>query len=443
MKRQNSSALSIRNPNETVAHLDDRKITVGELISQALILAAELPKHRYVLNQFTDRYQYLLGFCATVIAGQCTLMPPNRLASTLGELKQIYSDSYTLKEAHLACLLAKQQHSLKQTAPKEFPLIPDNQLCAIAFTSGSTGDPTPNLKYWKTLRCGSLGNATLLLKGETERVNLLATVPAQHMWGFETSILMPLFANVAVSHRSPFYPQDVVEALEALPAPRALVSSPFHLNTFLRSALPPPITKYIYSATAPLSTSLAKQLEDRFDARVVEVFGSSESGILARRHTATESLWQISNLFRLDSRKDRIHVIAKHLPDEVLLNDRLELIDDRHFKWLGRHQDMINIAGKRDSLANLNRRLLAIDGVIDGVIFFPEEQANRLVALVVAPDLRQSEIIQSLKKVVDPLFLPRPVYMVSGIPRLETGKIAKKQMMSTYKNLIKSRINAK
>ena len=173
------------------------------------------------------------------------------------------------------------------------------------------------------------------------------------------------------------------------------------------------------------------------------MFGSSESGILARRHTATESLWQISNLFRLDSRKDRIHVIAKHLPDEVLLNDRLELIDDRHFKWLGRHQDMINIAGKRDSLANLNRRLLAIDGVIDGVIFFPEEQANRLVALVVAPDLRQSEIIQSLKKVVDPLFLPRPVYMVSGIPRLETGKIAKKQMMSTYKNLVKSRINAK
>ena len=47
------------------------------------------------------------------------------------------------------------------------------------------------------------------------------------------------------------------------------------------------------------------------------------------------------------------------------------LISDTAFELEGRVDDVVNIGGKRASLEGLNRLLLSIDGVIDGVIFDP------------------------------------------------------------------------
>jgi acyl-coenzyme A synthetase/AMP-(fatty) acid ligase len=440
LKPGNYSPITNRNADEIIAHAIDGEVNVGEFIERASALAAQLPGHQYVFNLLTDRYQYLLGFCASVIAGQCTLMPPNRLAGTLEKLAKTYPDSYTLDEALLTEQTIRQldESSISQQSKQiEVPQISADQLCAIAFTSGSTGEPSPNLKYWRTIRDSSLANAKLLLADVSGQLNLLATVPPQHMWGFETSILLPLFANVAVCHRTPFYPQDIADALESLPGQRALVSSPVHLDALVRSEVKPVKVKRIFSATAPMSGTLAEKLENLFGALLVEVFGSSESGILARRHTASESLWQKSPIFEFRVCKDRIYVNAKHLPCEIELCDHLEIVDSNHFNWLGRHQDMINIAGKRGSLADLNRCLLDIEGVVDGVVFLPKGGQGRLAAMVVAPNMSVAEINQSLKKRVEPVFLPRPVYMVSALPRLETGKLSREDIMGQYENLAK------
>ena len=74
---------------------------------------------------------------------------------------------------------------------------------------------------------------------------------------------------------------------------------------------------------------------------------------------------------------------AQHLPGDVLIPDKVELADGNCFKWLGRHHDMVNVAGKRGSLTDLNRQLLAIDDILDGVIFQPDDNQDRLAALVV------------------------------------------------------------
>ena len=110
-----------------------------------------------------------------------------------------------------------------------------------------------------------------------------------------------------------------------------------------------------------------------------------------------------------------------------MLPDVVELLADGHFRWLGRQADMVNIAGKRGSLAELNFRLCEIAGVDDGVIFAPaggNARRDRLAALVVAPDLQTSDILSALKDKVEPVFLPRPIIKVAGLPRQETGKLA-------------------
>jgi acyl-coenzyme A synthetase/AMP-(fatty) acid ligase len=442
LKNQQFFPLTNRKPNEIIAFGAAGAIRVDEFLAEAVALSRGLPAHSYAINLFTDRYQYLLGFCAAMIAGQCTLMPPNNLASTLALMGELFPDSYSLSDSTLnnrGISLNKPCSESSGEIKQSVPEISAKQLCAIAFTSGSTGMPVSNLKYWETLRTGSAGNTELLIGTMRDRLNMLATVPSQHMWGLETSILMPLFANTAISHLAPFYPQDIADALESLPGPRALISSPIHLDALLRSGVPLTKLDRIFSATAPLSEELASKLEVQYDTRVVEIFGCTECGMLASRNTATETLWRLSDLFELVPKKEHVLIRARHLPEEVVLPDSVELIGDHQFRWLGRHQDMINIAGNRGSLTDMNRRLTAIPGVVDGVIFIPESSPDRLVAMVVAPKLKPADILDELKSQIEPVFLPRPIYMISALPRQDTGKLARKAVLELFEKTRRTR----
>ncbi|MCH8248611.1 MAG: acyl-CoA synthetase [Proteobacteria bacterium] len=395
-------------------------------MSEVWALAARLPQRPYVINLHADRYRYLRAFCAALVAGQCTLMPPNRQPHSLQQLRDAYAGAYTVGE--------NGKESVDYWVDDEFvvPQIPDDQRAAIAFTSGSTGTPTPNLKYWRTLRIGTLSNAAMVLDRTDEQYNMVATVPPQHMWGLETSILLPLFANVAVSYLTPFYPQDIVNALNSLPQPRILVSSPIHLETLLKSGVKPDGMSKILTATAPLSKQLAIDLEAFFETRVQDIFGCSESGILATRRTSVDEEWTYSNIFDLSMTDNGVKIAAAHLSSDVILPDVVELTASNRFRWIGRQQDMVNIAGKRGSLAELNFRLRDIPGVEDGVIFVPVNREDRLAALVVAPDLNVSDILGALRSKVEPVFLPRPVVKVSQLPRQETGKLAMQAVQELF-----------
>jgi acyl-coenzyme A synthetase/AMP-(fatty) acid ligase len=413
--------LTTRRPDDVIACVDGVEIHIDEFLGQVAGLAETLPRHRYVINLATNRYTFLLGFCAAIVAGQCTLLPPNRQRETVRDIAGDYPDSYLFEDADTPAV-----------APiTTVPDIPAEQLVAILFTSGSTGASTAHPKYWETIRGGALANQVSYGLGNT-RVNLLATVPPQHNWGLETSIQLPLFADIAISSETPLFPQDIADALEQLPRPRAIVSSPIHLESLLRSGIDGIGIDYILSATAPMSQKLAGDLESRFGARVNEVFGCSEAGSLASRATATETLWNIAAPFRFEVLEDTVRVSASHLPETVVLNDIIELVGESQFRWLGRDQDMINIAGKRGSLAHLNYRLTRIAGVVDGVIFLPGENSRRLAALVVAPGLEPSAILDELKEAIDPAFLPRPLYVVPMLPRQETGKLARKMVLDLF-----------
>ncbi len=435
-------AITNRGKDEIIVLGPDGEVSVGKFIARAAKLAAQLPDHRYVINLATDRYHFILGFVAAIIAGRCTLMPPNRQQQTVQQVAGEYIDCISLGEESIDGVerFEIDFDSLAATdTDVAVPKISSRQLCAIVFTSGSTGTPTPNHKYWETLRVGTLSNVELLMQNVTDRVNLVATVPPQHMWGLETSVLFPLFCNVAVYHQTPFFPKDIADALELLPEPRMLVSSPVHLSAFLSSDVAQLKIDKILSATAPMSAELARNLEEQFDARVVEVFGCSEAGILAKRITAVEEPWQLSRTFALEVNDDVTIIRAPHLPEEVILHDIIEIIDKGHFHWRGRHQDMINIAGKRGSLADLNHRLQAIPGVVDGVVFMPYADSKRLAALVVAPNLETSDIVAQLKLGIDSAFLPRPIYKVPILPRQETGKMARETIVELFARTKRSR----
>jgi acyl-coenzyme A synthetase/AMP-(fatty) acid ligase len=109
-----------------------------------------------------------------------------------------------------------------------------------------------------------------------------------------------------------------------------------------------------------------------------------------------------------------------------VFTDVVELEDAYTFVLHGRSADLINIAGKRTSLAYLDQQLASIEGVEDGVFFMPDEMADRitrLTAFAVAPSLSREALLSALRQRIDPAFLPRPLYFVRALPRNETGKL--------------------
>jgi acyl-coenzyme A synthetase/AMP-(fatty) acid ligase len=247
------------------------------------------------------------------------------------------------------------------------------------------------------------------------------------MYGMEMSVLLPLLGPVAVHGARPFFPEDIAAALRDAPSAPLLVTTPVHLRALVESDARLPPLRGIVSATAPLSRELAHAAEQRFGCEVREVFGSTETCVIARRRTAREDAWTPLPGVHLASQPDGTAVHAPHLPLPVVLADLVEVHADGRFMLRGRNADLLEIAGKRASLGDLTRRLLAVPGVDDGVMVQLAPSARngiaRIAALAVAPGLQEADVLAALREHVDPVFLPRPLRLVDGLPRNETGKL--------------------
>ncbi len=320
--------------------------------------------------------------------------------------------------------------------PWRVPEIDTDRVAAYVFTSGSTGAPVPYPKTWgKLVRCVRDGAARLgFADGRSHAV--LATVPPQHMYGFESSVLLALQSGGAICAEHPFYPADVCSALNSLPRPRTLISTPIHLRALLASQAELPPADLIVSATAPLPQELARETEQRFQAPLLEIYGSTESGQLATRRTARDEEWQLWPGVCLTLEEGRAWARGGHLEQPTPMCDELEPVDAERFLLGGRLADLVNIAGKRSSLSYLTHQLNSIAGVEDGVFFFPEEphpsQAGvaRVAAAVVAPRLDAARLTEALRQRLDPVFLPRPLLFVERLPRNSTGKLPREALRS-------------
>jgi acyl-coenzyme A synthetase/AMP-(fatty) acid ligase len=214
--------------------------------------------------------------------------------------------------------------------------------------------------------------------------------------------------------------------MASLPRPRGLVTSPVHLRVLLSEPDEVPPADFLLCATAPLSPQLAAQAETRFGAPMHEIYGCTESGGIAARRTVVAAEWRAMNDVSLRTDGSNTWVKGGHVESEIVLADIIEMHGDGHFLLHGRTADLVNIAGKRTSLASLNYHLNSIEGVRDGAFIVPEqgnERVTRLAAYVVAPELSRETLMSALRQRIDAVFLPRPIHFVEVLPRNETGKL--------------------
>lgn len=390
-------------------------------------LAQRLPDCTHIINLCSSRLGFMLAWTAAALRQQMTLLPPNQTDTALQLLQEHYPHHHIVDDT---CL-----NGLDWITPGKMPPLFNGELAiATLFTSGSTGIPQAHTKTWANLTRTAQLDAQ---RFTPEPVNLVATVPSQHMFGLQTTVLLPLLGGCAIHDGKPFFPADIRAALQTLPAPRALITTPAHLRTCMISNLQIPHVDFVLSATAPLPVELAQQAEDKWNTVVLEIYGSTEAGAIGTRRTTAGDAWQLHQDTCISKESAGTFYKAGHLPAPLLLNDQIELLDANHFRLLGRDNDQVKIAGKRGSLNELTRALLNISGVTDGVVFLPAG-ADRTAALVVAPDTSNARILDELARAVDAVFLPRPLIKVAQLPRNEVGKLTQSALLVAMKEQLSS-----
>lgn len=427
--------------DRVVAWREGKPICAAHFLVHVHQVAAGLPTGTAAVNLCEDRYAFLVTFCAIVLRGQTNLLPSSRAPQAVEDVIAGFPGSYALGDQNLEPVPST-YHRLPTlvdaTVTPEgaflLPLVPASQIVAIGYTSGSTGTPKSYPKTWRSFHASTAGNLRVLHELVGPRFDVVATVPPQHMYGMEMSVLLPLMGDIGVHGGRPFFPADVAAALAEVPGPRVLVTTPIHLRALIESGIALPPIAAMVSATAPMPPALAKQAEERFGAPLLEIFGSTETCVIATRRAASDEPWVLYDGVHLHPQPDGTAVEAPQLDASLTLADIVALQDGgRRFRLCGRHADLLEIAGKRASLADLTRKLLAIPGVEDGVMLQLDGDVigvKRVAALVVAPDLAEADILEALRRSVEPLFLPRPLRLVDALPRNETGKLPRAALLS-------------
>ena len=430
--QQSFPLVTHRSLDGLIAFRAGQAVTVRRFLNDVQRLARLLGDGGHVLNLCGDRYRFMVGLAAAMVGGKTSLLPSCHAQGMFQTLAAFAPDSVCLADGYapaveLPVIRFPEAETPQGQANPAVPLIAGNLAVAYVFTSGSTGMPMPHPKTWGSLVRNARAEAERLGMAASRPWTLVATVPPQHMYGLESSVLLAMQSGGSISADPHFFPLDICAAIKAAPRPRMLVTTPFHLRSLLAEGQDVPPVDLLLSATAPISNVLVHEAEQRFAAPLMEIYGCTESGQLASRRPALSVEWRLFPGVWLRYKKGRAWACGGHVEGLVELADVLEPVAEDRFLLQGRTADLVNIAGHRSSLAYLNHQINTIPGVLDGVFFMPQdacpERVARLTAFVVAPTLDAERLTGALRERIAPAFLPRPLVFVDALPRNDTGKL--------------------
>ena len=446
----------------------DGVTTAASFFARVSKLAAALPEAPFVINLCETRAGFMYGFAAALVRGQTSLLPAGQGRGDWEQLLQQFPSAYVMSDAAATnanaiantgaepALAAACWFDLSvwlalasdEGAALNIPQIDDAQSAVVMFTSGSTGCPSAHPKSWGQLCRGAAGLAAALPWCETPACAVVGSVPPQHMFGLETTVMLPWYTGAPVHAQRPLLAADLATVLARYPMPSWWMTTAVHMRAPLSANAQMTGLQGVVASTMKLPAALATAAESAWQVPVMEIYGSTETGSLALRRTASEiawlpmpgvSLW--SQADTTDGATDGAEEVSKnywaggpHIGPAVPLGDQLELLPDGRFLLGGRTSDLVKVGGKRASLAALNQGLCELPGVDEGVYFFPGEAgraaandeangAQRPVGFYVSQTLSPQQVVSLLRARIDPVFMPRPLYRVARLPRNANGKL--------------------
>lgn len=440
-----AAILDNNRPDDTVIAWRAKQVfTLKEFRNSILQLIALLsihPQQRWALY-FEDAYYFTVAFLALLYCGKTPVLlgylKPAVLKEQQDQFDAVLTDLSLLEESFVIINTTQlDNHSMVN-----LPVWPKQQYLVL-FTSGSTGIPKPIHKAIDLLVIES----QLLLENFGEKLKqtkLVATVSHQHLYGLTFRIILPLLAGI------PFN-ADMIRYHEQLQVyqqqPLVVVSSPAFLKR-LDKTLAVVDCKLVFSAGGALTYEQAQQVKKSFNLLPQEIYGSSESGIVATRVQSTiNQYWQpFGGIHIIQNEDQSISVKSPHCEEQLLqLADRIKLVDNG-FELLGRKDNIVKIEESRVSLSLVERRLKNLPAISEAVVLVLQiPQQTALGAVLVLSEegkkqlaLQGSVILfrslrQQLKEWLELIAIPKRWRIVEELPQNTQGKIIYPELQELFR----------
>ncbi len=220
----------------------------------------------------------------------------------------------------------------------------------IFQTSGSSGVAKTVKKSYRAL-LAEASDLAKFLKIPSDTI-FVSTVSPEHMYGTTFTVMLPKVLGCKVDEERVFYPEDMKDYEKFV-----FVSTPSFLERLAKYKFKfkhKPLL--ILSAGAKLDDKVFEYLEG-ISQRVVEIYGSTEAGVMGFRQSAKDNFKFFDNV-KYESGKLKSPYFDE---PEIVLSDDLEFFDNGCFRVKGRNDRIVKIQEKRISLDNAEKLLNSSD----------------------------------------------------------------------------------
>ncbi|MCU6667358.1 AMP-binding protein [Enterobacteriaceae bacterium H4N4] len=423
--------LNAPRPDDTpVAWCGDRCWTLGQLRYDVSTLTTDLQQQRgerWALC-LDDSYLFLVALLATLHAGKTPVIPGHSRLLLLEKQRALFDGVLSDRPLRLSGPLRVVRSSQRNNAPfHPLPAVADAAFIEL-FTSGSTGAAKRVVKTLTALD----REAALLATFFGDRLHgcrVVASVAPYHQYGLTFRLFLPL-AQGLVMHSVTIAYSEQLAALD--PQYRYLfISSPAFLKRIDAQLASPPVA-VLFSAGGSLAWDTVDKTHRWLNIWPDEIYGSTETGVLAWRHYQHEGLcWRPLPGIHFHQDKRGLRVSSPLIPhgEGLPLDDVLQFDDTGGFSLVGRKDRLVKIEEKRISLNEIEQYLRALEGVCDAAAL-PITRNGRqgIGALLVLNDAAREQLKQrgnkaqlqawrrALRPWLDPVAVPRDWRIVDEIP---------------------------
>lgn len=258
-----------------------------------------------------------------------------------------------------------------------------------------------------------------------------SSVSHRHMFGLTFKVFLPLVLGARVIADELNYPEAI---LGLSLANHVFIASPVLLRTLAQSpaAIALKGLSGIVSAGSPLKKELRSELGRICDARIIEIYGSTETGIVAKDDGCGLRLFDA-----VDAGLDDRGALSVSSPwCEFFQTNDAASIDERRLTLQGRIDRIVKLNDKRVSLESIEAKLLE-SGLLADCYCAPHPKFKRIAALLQLNGeglkkfrkIGKKGVVAELKELLKLEFKNSVRYfkIVEKMPRNQQGKFEKSE----------------
>nr|WP_314566118.1 AMP-binding protein [uncultured Campylobacter sp.] len=265
----------------------------------------------------------------------------------------------------------------------------------------------------------------------SERNTFFSSVSHRHMFGLTFKVFLPLVLGARVIADELNYPEAIL-GLDL--ANHVFIASPVLLRTLAQSPAASALKGLsgIVSAGSPLKKELRSELGQICGARIIEIYGSTETGIVAKDCGDGLRLFGAVNA-GLDDR-GALNVSSPWC--EFFQTNDAASIDEGRLALQGRIDRIVKLNDKRVSLESIEAKLLE-SGLLADCYCAPHPKFKRIAALLELNDeglkkfrkIGKKGVVDELKELLKLEFKNSVRYfkIVEKMPRNQQGKFEKSE----------------